>query len=214
MATVDWNSVASFATAGGTLVLALATFASIRSANRAARTAERAHLISLRPVLMPSRREDRTEKANWYDQHWAAIPGGRGTVELVGGNIYLAMSLRNVGSGLAVIHGWWPTTDRESVGHAHAPLEAFRLQTRDLYIPSGDLSFWQGAIRDPADPEYDNLVKAITTRHMISIEILYGDHEGGQRTISRFDLTPPAEDKPEWVCTVSLHWNVDRPEPR
>ena len=30
----DWTTIASLATAGGTLVLALATFASVRSANR------------------------------------------------------------------------------------------------------------------------------------------------------------------------------------
>ena len=36
----DWVTISSLATAGGTLVLAVATFASVRSANRAARTAE------------------------------------------------------------------------------------------------------------------------------------------------------------------------------
>jgi hypothetical protein len=36
----DWATVASLATAGGTLILAIATFASVRSAHRAARVAE------------------------------------------------------------------------------------------------------------------------------------------------------------------------------
>ena len=210
----DWASVASFATAGGTLVLAVATFASVRSANRASRTAELAHLISVRPVLVPSRLQDRTEKINWYDMHWASVPGGRAVAEVADGNIYLAMSLRNVGSGLAVLHGWWPTTDREGAGRDHAPLEAFRMQTRDLYIPAGDLSLWQGAIREPTDPDYDALAAAITERRLISIEVLYGDHEGGQRTVSRFNLIPGSEDDTDWLCTVSLHWNLDRPDPR
>ncbi|HUI05246.1 MAG TPA: hypothetical protein VLZ77_17045 [Acidimicrobiales bacterium] len=211
---IDWTDVASFATAGGTLVLAVATFASVRSANRASRTAERAHLISVRPVLVPSRLEDRTEKVNWYDMHWASVHGGRAIAEVVDGNIYLAMSLRNVGSGLAVLHGWWPTTDRERAGRAHAPLEAFRMQTRDLYVPAGDLSFWQAAIREPADPDYDDLVAAINERRLISIELLYGDHEGGQRTISRFNLIPRSGDETDWMCTVALHWNLDQPDPR
>jgi len=38
----DWVTISSLATAGGTLVLALATFASVRSANRSARVAEMA----------------------------------------------------------------------------------------------------------------------------------------------------------------------------
>jgi hypothetical protein len=39
-----WNTVSSLATGVGTLVLAVATFASVRSANRAARAAERSLL--------------------------------------------------------------------------------------------------------------------------------------------------------------------------
>ena len=38
----DWSTIASLATAGGTLVLAIATFGSTRSANRAARASEEA----------------------------------------------------------------------------------------------------------------------------------------------------------------------------
>ena len=36
----DWVTISSLATAGGTLVLAVATFSSVRSANRSARVAE------------------------------------------------------------------------------------------------------------------------------------------------------------------------------
>jgi hypothetical protein len=51
----DWASIASLATAAGTLVLAVATFAAVRSANRAARVAEQSLLVNLRPLLVPSR---------------------------------------------------------------------------------------------------------------------------------------------------------------
>ena len=44
MLATDWVTISALATAGGTLVLALATFASVRSANRAARVAERSLL--------------------------------------------------------------------------------------------------------------------------------------------------------------------------
>jgi hypothetical protein len=61
----DWPTIASLATAGGTLVLAVATFSSVRSGQRATRIAERstqiaerALLIGLRPVLVPSRVTD------------------------------------------------------------------------------------------------------------------------------------------------------------
>ena len=51
----DWVTISALATAGRTLVLASATFASVRSANRSARATERALLAGIRPVLAPSR---------------------------------------------------------------------------------------------------------------------------------------------------------------
>ncbi len=49
----DWVTISSLATAGGTLVLAVATFSSVRSANRSARTAERSLLAGVRPIRRP-----------------------------------------------------------------------------------------------------------------------------------------------------------------
>jgi hypothetical protein len=39
-----------------------------------------------------------------------------------------------------------------------------------------------------------------------------GDHEGGQRTISRFALIPVGDDR--WLASVARHWNPRPPEPR
>ncbi|HXY84557.1 MAG TPA: hypothetical protein VEH52_03665 [Gaiellaceae bacterium] len=55
----DWVTISSLATAGGTLVLAGATFASVRSANRASRVAEQSLLAGLRPLLEPRPRRPR-----------------------------------------------------------------------------------------------------------------------------------------------------------
>ena len=85
----DWTTVAELATAGGTLVLAVATFGATRSANRAARTAERAFEARLRPVLVQSRREDPIEKIMWGDQHWTRLLGGRASVEIGEEVVYL-----------------------------------------------------------------------------------------------------------------------------
>src|SRR5947207_16996 len=99
---IDWPVAASLATAGGTLVLALATFASVRSARQAARTTERALLAGIRPVLVPSRFEDPPEKVGFQDDHWVKVPGGMGAAETSDDAIYLAIALRNVGTGLGV----------------------------------------------------------------------------------------------------------------
>jgi hypothetical protein len=42
--------------------------------------------------------------------------------------------------------------------------------------------------------------------------VLYGDHEGGQRTITRFAMLPRQDGS--WLATTARHWNVDRPDPR
>jgi hypothetical protein len=210
----DWVVISSLATAGGTLVLAGATFSSVRSANRAARTAERALLVGLRPVLVPSRLTDPEEKISWMDNHWTHLRGGRATVEFENDVVYLTMSLRNVGSGIGVLQGWRPYADRLLSDRPHGDTADFRNQTRDLYVPSGDVSFWQGALRDPSEPEHAPMAAAIRSRQPVTIELLYSDEEGGNRTISRFALSPGRDDGCEWYITVSRHWYLDRDDPR
>jgi hypothetical protein len=58
--------------------------------------------------------------------------------------IYLTMSVRNVGSGMAVLHGWRVELSRDVTRADRPELDAFRRLTRDLYIASGDVAFWQG----------------------------------------------------------------------
>src|SRR5262245_20759945 len=112
--------------------------AGTRSANRAARTAERTLMAGLRPLLVPSRLEDLSDKIIWMDDHWATLASGRASVELVDGRVYLALSLRNDGAGIAVLQGWHPTPEYLP-GQPHAPLDQFRRQVRDLYIPAGGI---------------------------------------------------------------------------
>ena len=208
-------TISSLATAGGTLVLAAATFASVRSANRAARVAEESLLVGIRPLLIPSRPEDAPLKVSFADAHYVLTPGGGGTAEVTDGAIYLTMSLRNVGTGIAVLHGWRyePARDPAQLGAARRPAaESFRRTTRDIYVAAGDVAFWQGAVRDSADAQFDELRARINARERIVIDLLYGDHQGGQRVISRFSLLP--RDDGDWFAAVSRHWNVDRPDPR
>ena len=93
----DWVTISSLATAGGTLVLAGATFMSVRSANRAARVAELSLLAGLRPLLVPSHLDDAPEKVGFIDGKWVRAPGGGGVAEVTDKVIYLVLALRNVG---------------------------------------------------------------------------------------------------------------------
>lgn len=212
LAMAEWATISALATAVGTLVLAVATFAAVRSANRSARATERALLASIRPVLVPSRMEDPSEKVGFVDDHWVRVGGGRAAAEATEQTIYLAMALRNVGSGIAVLDRWDLYLDHVTSDLPHREPEAFRRLTRDLYVPAGDLGFWQGAFRDQADPLFAAARAAVDERRAMTIDLLYGDHEGGQRTISRFTLVPT--DDGGWLTSVSRHWNLDRADPR
>jgi len=160
----DWTTISALATAGGTLVLAGATFASVRSANRAARIAEQSLLARLRPLLIPSRLDDPEQKVMFVEGTWFAV-GGSAAVAHAGENaIYLVISVRNAGSGIAVLHGWhlWP--QRRIGRDDHPAVDAFTPLSRDLYVPVGDVGFWQGAFRDPAAPAFAEARAAIEAR--------------------------------------------------
>src|ERR1700759_2375472 len=103
----DWATISSLATAGGTLVLAVATFAAVRSSNRSARIAEIALQEQRRPLLAGSRINiDAEQKIMFADEHWVRVDGGYAVVENLDGSIYLVISLRNFGSGIGVCQGW------------------------------------------------------------------------------------------------------------
>jgi hypothetical protein len=208
----DWATISALATATGTLVLACATFASVRSANRAARVAERSLLAGIRPLLVPTRFDEPAQKVLFVDDHALYLPGGQGAAELADGVVYLAIGLRNSGTGMAVLDRWRFWAERVIEPELDFDGERFRRLNRDLYIAPNEIGFWQGAFRDPDDPDYDSAIKAIEARNPMTIELLYGDYEGGQHTISRFAMVSRGDDK--WFVQIGRHRSLDRDNPR
>jgi hypothetical protein len=212
----DWVTISALASAGGTLVLAGVTVASVRSANRAARVAEQSLLASQRPLLVQSRTDDPTLKVGFADDVWFSVPGSQGIASATDESVYFVIALRNVGTGIAVLHGWhvFPEVElRPDV--VPTPLEAFTMLSRDLYIAPDDVGFWQGALRDSSSEEYRAARRSVEAPQRMQVDILYGDFEGGQRVISRFLLSPrETENGTRWFASIGRHWNVDRPQPR
>jgi hypothetical protein len=221
---MEWATIASLATAVGTLVLAIATFASVRSANYGARAAEQAARIAEqsariaersleaaeRPLLMSSRLQDPEQKILFQEGRILRVGGGTATLEIADDVVYMVMSVRNVGTGLAVIHGYHIEVSGEPP-RDHPPLEDFTAQTRDIYVASGDIGFWQGALRDPATAQFKAVAAAVDTGDPMRLSILYGDWEGGQRVITLFTLRRTND---RWLASTGRHFNVDRPDPR
>jgi hypothetical protein len=208
----DWTTISSLATAGGTLALAAATFSAVRSSNRSARLAEQALQEQRRPVLTHARLDDPAQKVMFLEGHWIRAEGSQAVVDEESGVLYLALTLRNVGAGIAVLQGWYPWPDLMHADVDHPPQEDFRRQVRDIYIAPGDVGMWQGALRDANDDVTRGIAAARAERRPFSLDLLYSDQVGGQRTISRFAVTPAGEDR--WLGNVGLHWNLDLAGPR
>jgi hypothetical protein len=209
----DWTTISSLATASGTLILAVATFAAVRSANASARVTERALLAGTRPVIVTSRLDDPPEKVGFADQHYVRVGGGRAAAEITDDAIYLAVAIRNVGTGLAVLDRWALVPERLVEAQIDTDLERFHRLSRDLYIAAGDRGFWQGALRDPSAPGFVEVAEAIRARGPMTLDLIYADHEGGQRMVTRFGIVPVGDDG-EYLASTSLHRNIDRDDPR
>jgi hypothetical protein len=215
----DW---AAWGTSAGTLVLAGATFAAVCSSNRSARVAERTLLVGLRPLLIPSRAQDPAEQIQFADGRTFSVGSGRAMVRRENGVIYLAIPLRNVGSGIAVLHGYHLEPEaaqrvaqdplgpaRHRRGDPAPDRSAFVEQQRDLYVASTEGGFWQAALRDPSSDRYADMVEAIDTAGRITVDLLYRDHDGGQPTITRFVMLPDADAGEGWRCDVTRHWTLE-----
>jgi hypothetical protein len=210
---VNWTTISSLATAVGTLVLAIATFSAVRSAGRSARIAEIALQEQRRPLLTHSRTTDPEQKLMFAGGHWVHPAGGHATAEHIDGVVYLSISVRNVGNGIAVCQAWtvYPHLRISATAPDHVPEEQLRQQTRDLYIPPGDIGMWQGALRDREDPLRAAVAAAIDAAEPIGVELMYSDQIGGQRTITRFALMPTAD---VWLTSMTRHWHLDWDGPR
>ena len=190
-------------------MLAVATFDATRSANRAARVAERSLLAGLRPLLLPSREGDLTERVDWQDGVVMAVPPGHAMVWDQDGAVLMAIALRNAGAGLARLHGWYVrvgvTYGREAP--AVAELDEFHMLTRDIYVPTNDTGFWQGAIRSEDDPDHERVLRAVSDHEILTIDVLYGDQEEKRRFVTRFTLRP--EERDLYVVSAGRMWVLD-----
>jgi hypothetical protein len=102
--------------------------------------------------------------------------------------------------------------DRLLDARQHVADEDFRRQQRDIYVPAGDIGFWQGRLRDSTERGYDEVIAALREGTRINVDLFYGDHEGGQRTITRFGIVTGEDELRE--TSVSRYWNIDREDPR
>ena len=166
-------------------------------------------LAELRPLLIQSSPDDAAQRIGFGDGVVVAAPGGAVGIEVIDGRLYFVASLRNVGPGIGVLDGGFVSPEFRRGLQDHEPLDNFRMLQRDIYIPPGKVGFWQIAFRDD-DAGREEMLQAVE-RGEFSMEILYGDYEGGQRVISRFGVS---REDGVWRHSVVRHWRIDHLGPR
>ena len=85
-----------------------------------------------RPVLVTSHDEDPPERVRFGEGQVLIVPGHGAALECAEGNVYMAIALRNGGSGLAVIHGWRVHVG-ERTGSEMPALDDFRRMANALF---------------------------------------------------------------------------------
>jgi hypothetical protein len=214
----DWVTLADIGTAVGTLVLAGATFVAVRASVRTAAIAERTLLAGQRPVLAPAGPDDPAADVQFADGLVFPVGNGQPLVRHDTATIYLAIPLRNVGAGLAMLRGYHLQGEpaahvaqdtrglaRHLRGDPPPQPRTFSPQQRDLLISTSRTGFWQAALRDPETVLYKEMAQAIDTRGRITVDVLYGDHEGRQPSVTRFVLLPEAG---TWRCDAVRYWSL------
>jgi hypothetical protein len=82
---------------------------------------------------------------------------------------------------------------------------AFSPQQRDLLISASRAGFWQAALRDGTAGLHEEISQAIETGGRVTVDVLYGDHEGGQPSVTRFVLLPEAG---SWRVDATRYWSL------
>ena len=208
----DAATIASLATAGGTLILAIATFSATRSANRSARIAERALDLNLRPLFIPAHEWEPSERITFRDEI-VELRAGYAAVEERSNGLYFAAQLRNVGAGIGVLTSWKVKgeTDMDiSLAEYVEPPDPthFVAQQRSLYVPAGDVGYWQGAIRDGDTDRGDAeaIRRTIESRGVLTLFLRYADQDGGHDTITRYSIMP--DENGDWLIGIGRHWSL------
>jgi hypothetical protein len=174
----------------------------VRSANRAARVAERSLKAGLRPLLLPARLEDPPQKINFVEGKDVVAPGGAAVAECTDDAVYLAAGLRNVGAGIAVLHGWHFYPERVTAPDHPPPRGVHAPHSRPLR-PGRRRRLWQGSFRDPSSEAFAQ-ARAVIERHDDwAVDILYSDAEDGQRMISRYEMI--AREDGVWLASAGRH---------
>jgi hypothetical protein len=111
-----------------------------------------------------------------------------------GGTLVLAAA-----TSASVIGAWQPFAGLRT-GDGLDDADGFRQQNHSLWVPVGDVVFRRGSLRDETE-DSRRIITEADGAGALGGDLLYRDHEGGQRTVSRFTVVPDADGGRWWAST-------------
>src|SRR5215831_6895265 len=187
---LEWTTLAGVVvTAVATAVLAFVTWQAVKGADRTARAAEQSLALQTRAVLVPTHRDDPAQHIVFHAGHILEpdVAGGMAVIQDTGDQIYMGIALRNVGFGLALLYRWRLSPGLLTAETPPGDFDTFIPLVRALHVAPGGTGFWQAQARE----EQRAIVRdADIAGRVLTMELLYGNEEGGQGRITRFHLRP------------------------
>ena len=107
-----------------------------------------------------------------------------------------------------MLTSWWMDFDPQPSLDKPPDLGLFNAQQRHLFVPPGDVGYWQGAIRteDTDRGDRETLRRAIEHRKRLALFLRYSDQDGGHDTLTRFTLMP--DENGDWLFGIGRHWTL------
>jgi len=207
-----------------TTLLAIVTFALVCATYLMAQTAKRQFGRQLLPILIPSRIRDPIRKVYFSNNTWQMLYGDQVLVDSVD-TLYVAIPLRNIGSGTAVVRGLSiPDVgpDDDALPRRRPSLKNLIAAKTDLLLGPGDISHLsidsEAQTADRQRHALQTQVERIDRDSGVYLDILHCDHVRRQHNITRIELAQVSEKSSssgttsgaEHIARAVKHWPLRR----
>lgn len=168
---------------------------------------------NLLPIMVPARPDGRKRVARFTLEKHVTIRNADTYAEFDGDGVCLAVCLRNIGSGVAVLKGFdaSPNDSAEPASYDVPSLSRFASALHALYLGPGDAAYLAifTSLDSSRTDAYEVVQETVPNGASLLLDLVYTDHSGGQLTISRLELEW-ATDVDRYVAKVARYWRPSK----
>jgi hypothetical protein len=202
LATSDSDLVAAtIALAGTTMLVAVpAAWSALLSARQMKR--------NLLPIITPARPDGSKRVARFTPAKHVVLENADSFSQEDGERVYLAVCVRNIGSGVAVVRGVDANSTDEVKELAPDGIPALRglvRSERSLYLGPTEAAYLTMWATSSSSAGFDVVRRTVPAKGDLLLDLVYCDHAGRQLTVSRIELRW-ASDANRYVARLVKYW--------